>query len=55
MGQLLSGPYHRSELQMRKNTPILEYHPQPPEEIMQLDTEVDQKGNTTGMDRLFVE
>lgn len=47
MGQLCSGPYHRAELQMRKSNQILDYQPQPAQEIMQLDTEVDQRGNTT--------
>ncbi|KAI6178226.1 hypothetical protein M3Y98_00477900 [Aphelenchoides besseyi] len=47
MGQLCSGPFHRAELQMRKKLPLLDYQPQPDEEIYQLDTEVDQKGFTT--------
>ncbi|KAI6182813.1 hypothetical protein M3Y97_00421400 [Aphelenchoides bicaudatus] len=52
MGQLFSGPYHRAELQMRKSNQVLDYQPQPPEEILQLDTEVDQRGNTT-VDHVF--
>lgn len=36
MGQLFSGPYHRAELQMRKTLPLLDYQPQPDEEIYQL-------------------
>ncbi|KAI6202941.1 hypothetical protein M3Y94_00499300 [Aphelenchoides besseyi] len=47
MGQLCSGHFHRAELQMRKKLPLLDYQPQPDEEIYQLDTEVDQKGFTT--------
>jgi hypothetical protein len=52
MGLVCSGPYHRAELQMRKTNPILDYQPQPNEETCQLDTEVDQRGNTT-VDHVF--
>lgn len=52
MGQIFAGPYHRAELGMRKSNQILDYQPQPPEELVQLDTEVDQRGNTT-VDHVF--
>ncbi|KAI6178148.1 hypothetical protein M3Y98_00469600 [Aphelenchoides besseyi] len=47
MGQLISSSYRPEELRMRKPLPILDFQPQPEEEIYQLDTEVDQKGFTT--------
>ncbi|KAI6217887.1 hypothetical protein M3Y95_01190700 [Aphelenchoides besseyi] len=47
MGQLISSSFHPEELKLRKPLPILDFQPQPEEEIYQLDTEVDQKGFTT--------
>ncbi|KAI6231755.1 hypothetical protein M3Y95_00415100 [Aphelenchoides besseyi] len=47
MGQLITRELHPAELQMRRRWKLLDYQPQPDDEICQLDTEADQKGNTT--------
>ena len=47
MGQILNGSFSSSELKMRKTGEILEYSPQPADDFYFLDTEVDQRGNTT--------
>ncbi|CAD5206892.1 unnamed protein product [Bursaphelenchus okinawaensis] len=46
MGQTLR-PFHSAELQRVKACGVFDYTPQPQEEMLQLDTDVDQKGNTT--------